>query len=251
MTETTLTLQELPSLRRKTEAVSQYLHQRLTSYLNTLKPILSPERFLGKYVAGKSDIPGADKLMAQIAHDYDSISAKALELPRGFQAETLKNCGTRLELHRHEYQHDAVSGSTTKPIRITAPVRWIVTLGTAISPYQVLEAAAGHGRVEPEPLRQFVVNALVLQAMLTRTPDLAELFADLRLTLKSEMFPKAGQLPFVTLTSLLPSFRPADDLIIAATEFSGVPAFIELIDPEGIANSWQDPFKDAVVKLME
>jgi len=38
----------------------------------------------------------------------------------------------------------------------------------------------------------------------------------------------------VTITACLSSFRPADDLILAATAFSGVPAFIELINLEDV-----------------
>lgn len=38
----------------------------------------------------------------------------------------------------------------------------------------------------------------------------------------------------LTITSTLISFRPADDLIAAATAFSGVPAFIELIDTNAV-----------------
>src|SRR6266571_5020968 len=113
MTEKSLSLQELPSLRRKTEAISQYLQQRLTSHLQTLKPLLAPERFLGKYVGGKTDIPGADKIVAQIAQDYEALSGKPFELRRAFEPDRLAACGSKIELHRHEYVHQAASGGTT------------------------------------------------------------------------------------------------------------------------------------------
>ncbi len=250
MTESSFTLQELPSLRRKTEAVSRYLEQRLQSYFHALKPVLAPERILGKYGSGRSDIPGADKIVAQIAQDYEALRGKPLELPRGFDPERLKNCGPKLELHSHEYMHQAAGPDGAKPIRITAPLRWIVTYGSPITPFQILENSAGHAKADQDVVRQYVINALVMQAMLTRTPELVELFADLRIILKSEVLPEAGQLPFVTLTSQLPSFRPADDLILAATEFSGVPCFIELIDPQALTQSWHDPFKETVAKLL-
>jgi hypothetical protein len=53
----------------------------------------------------------------------------------------------------------------------------------------------------------------------------------------------------VTIASCLPTFRPADDLIIAATEFSGVSAFIELIDAEA-CRGIQDPLKKQVEALL-
>jgi hypothetical protein len=49
--------------------------------------------------------------------------------------------------------------------------------------------------------------------------------------------------------SCLPSFRPADDLILTAIRFSGVPAFIELIDVEAL-NTLQDPLKLSLEKIL-
>ena len=94
------------------------------------------------------------------------------------------------------------------------------------------------------------VNSLVMQVVLARTPGLVELFKDLRFDLRTEYFPDMGKLPFLVVTSLLPSFRPADDLILAATEFSGVSAFIELIDPEAVL-TLQDPLRNAIDALLK
>ena len=62
--------------------------------------------------------------------------------------------------------------------------------------------------------------------------------------------PDTRQLPLVTIASCLPSFRPADDLILAATAFSGIPAFIELIDVDA-AHSLGDPFKARVEEMLK
>jgi hypothetical protein len=40
----------------------------------------------------------------------------------------------------------------------------------------------------------------------------------------------------------LPSFRPADDLLLTAVRLSGVPAFIELIDTDALS-SVEDPLR--------
>jgi hypothetical protein len=55
-------------------------------------------------------------------------------------------------------------------------------------------------------------------------------------------------LNIVTITSCLSSFRPADDLIQAATAFSGVPAFIELIDLQQIETP-RDSLKEQLEAL--
>jgi hypothetical protein len=57
------------------------------------------------------------------------------------------------------------------------------------------------------------------------------------------------KLPLVTITSCLPSFRPADDLILAATAFSGVPAFIELVDVDAV-KSPKDTLKEKIEELL-
>jgi hypothetical protein len=89
-----------------------------------------------------------------------------------------------------------------------------------------------------------------LQLALNRNPGLVQLFHDLRYEVKTESSPDLKGLPVVTITSTLNSFRPADDLIVAATAFSGVPAFIELLDTEAIRQA-VDPLQaklDALLK---
>ena len=57
-------------------------------------------------------------------------------------------------------------------------------------------------------------------------------------------------LPVVTITSCLTSFRPADDLIQAATAFSGVPAFIELLDLDAVQTP-KDFLKERLEELLK
>lgn len=117
---------------------------------------------------------------------------------------------------------------------MSSPVRWIINFRTNYTASQVKNVLAGRETARPEHLRQFVVNSLVLQLVLARNPGLVQLFADLRYELKSETANELRGLPLVTITSMLTSFRPADDLILAAVAFSGVPAFIELINVDAL-----------------
>jgi hypothetical protein len=48
----------------------------------------------------------------------------------------------------------------------------------------------------------------------------------------------------------VPSYRPTDDLLIAATRFSGVPAFIELIDLDAVT-TLPDPIRITLTKLTQ
>jgi hypothetical protein len=226
-----LSLQELPELRRKTESVSRFLREQMAAHLETLRPLFSPERILGKYAGGKTDAPGTERTFAELQQSYKAFTRKPYDLPETLDPNWLTLVGSALELHPWEYLHLAKD----KPITMTSPVRWVLNYRANYSLAQVKTVLGGKEAVRPEYLRQFVVNALVLQLVLNRNPGLTHLFQDLRYELKVETTPELKSLPMVTITSCLTSFRPADDLILAATAFSGVPAFIELLDTDALA----------------
>lgn len=241
-----LSLQELPELRRKTEAVSRFLKQQIAGHLETLRPLVAPDRIFGKYAGGKSDVPGADRALAELQQNYKPFTRKPYDLPETFETSWLTLVGNALDLHPWEYVH-TVQG---KAITMTSPLRWVVNYRTNYTLAQVKDALAGRETVRPEYLRLFVVNALVLQLMLKHNPGLTQLFADLRYELKTETPAELRGLPVVTITSSLPSFRPTDDLIAAATAFSGVPAFIELIALDA-ARAPKDALKERLEELLK
>lgn len=240
-----LTLQELPELRRKTEAVSRFLKQQITGHLETLRPVLAPDRIFGKFAGGKTEVQGADRALGELQQTYKAFTRRPYDLPETLDVNWLSLVGNGLELHVWEYAYP-VQGKT---ITMTAPLRWGVNYRTNYSLTQVKNVLEGKESVRQDYLRQFVVNTLVLQLVLNRNPGLTQLFQDLRYDLKIETDPALKGLPFVTITSCLKSFRPADDLIQAATAFSGVPAFIELIE----LNSVQAPvdrLRDSLAELL-
>lgn len=228
-----LSLHELPELRRKTEAVSGFLKEQIAGYLETLRPLFAPERLLGKYAGSKTDVTGAERALAELRQSYAPFATKPYDLPETLDLNWLTLVGNTLELHPWEYVHPMPG----KEIRMTSPVRWVLNYKTNYTLAQVKNVLTGKEVARPEYLRQFVVNALVLQTALNRQPGLAQLFRDLRFELKLETPPEFKKLPLLTITSTLTSFRPADDLIAAATAFSGVPAFIELINVGSIATT--------------
>lgn len=241
-----LTLQELPDLRRKTEAISQLLRQQIVGHFETLRPLLAPERIFGKAAGGKTDVPGADLALEELQKKYRQFTHKPYDLPADFNANWLTLVGNALELHAWEYVHP-IQG---KNITMSSPVRWVVNYRSNLDLPGVKTMLTGKESPRLDYLRQFVVNALVLQTLLARTPGLAPLFADLRYELKTETPNDLGGLPVVTINSILTSFRPADDLILPATAFSGVPAFIELVDRESL-KSPKDNLKDKIEGVLQ
>ncbi len=241
-----LTFQELPDLRRKTEAISQLLKKQIAGHFETLRPLLAPERIFGKLAGGKVEVPGAEEALEELQQKYRAFTRKPYDLPDDFSASWLTLVGNALELHPTEYPLQ-IQG---KDITMSSPVRWVVNYRSNLELAHVKNVLAGKENLRLDFLRQFVVNALVLQFILARTPGLAPLFTDLRYELKTETPADLGGLPIVTITSILDSFRPADDLIMAATAFSGVPEFIELVNLETL-RSPKDVLKDRIDELLK
>ena len=241
-----LTLQELPELRRKTEAISLLLKRQIVGHFETLRPLLAPERIFGKIAGGKIEVPGADLALEELQQAYRNFTQKPYDLPADFNDNWLTLVGNALELHAWEYTHP-IQG---KSITMSSPIRWIVNYRSNLDLAQVKDVLTGKEAPRLDFLRQFVVNALVLQLLLARTPGLAPLFADLRYELKTESPADLGGLPVVTITSILSSFRPSDDLILPATAFSGVPAFIELVDLESL-KAPKDLLKEKIDEVLQ
>jgi hypothetical protein len=244
-----LTFQELPELRRKTEAISKFLQDQLSAHLETLRPILSPERVFGKYAGAKTDVPQADRALAQLQHGYRPFSAPPFNLPSDFDQYWLTLVGNRVALYPWEYSHEARTERESRSVTMSSPVRWVVSFTSTYTLSHVRQAVVGKGERRAEHIRQFVVNALVTQLMMAHIPGLAALFGDLRYQLSTDSIADLPKLPLTTITSGLPSFRPSDDLILAATNFSGVPAFIELIEIDKLP-TLQDPLRARIEDLV-
>ena len=243
--DTAVTLHELPDLRRKTERISEALRVQLLAHLETLRPISAPERILGKLAGGKSDVTGAERVLADIQEKYAPFTRKPYDLSSSFDTSWLSLVGSALELHQWEYTHE-IQG---KKVTISSPLRWVINYKSSYNLSKMRSCLNGGEPGRPELLRQFVVNALVLQSLLKLTPGLGQLFADLRYELRVETPTELKGLPVVTITSCLDSFRPADELISAAVAFSGVPAFIELVDLDNAKNP-RDLLRERVETLV-
>lgn len=224
------------------------LHEQLKQHSDTIRPLLAPERVFGKYAGGKSDVPGAERALAELQQAYRDFSTKPFDLPAEFDPHWLTLVGNRLDLHPWDYSHEAKTGTETKTITMTSPLRWVLSYSSNYSVSQAKQVLAGKEPRRPEYLRQFVVSALVLPLVVSRFPGLTQLFVDLRYDLKVAVSSELPKLPLSIVSSCLSSFRPADDLILAATAFSGVPAFIELVDLNEIKNP-KDTLKERLEEI--
>jgi hypothetical protein len=241
-----ITFQDLPELRRKTDVVSKFLHQQLSQHLETLRPLLAADRVFGKHAGGKAEVTGAERSLIELQQHYRQFTNKPYDLPRDFETQWLTLVGTALELYPWDHEH-VIQDRT---IMVASPVQWVVNFQNNYTLAQVRKVLVGKEAVRLEYLRQFVVNALVLQLLLARSPRLVTLLADLGYEVKTQTPAEFKGLPVVTLSSCLKSFRPADDLILAATAFSGLPGFVELINLDSIQTP-KDALKEKLAELMK
>jgi hypothetical protein len=239
-----LKLEELADLREKTELVSQFLQAQLKGYLDTLRPLLAPRRILGNYVRSsvKEDIPDTDVALKRLREKYKEVCGKPFGLNTELDESAVAEIDSRVELSPWEYSHEARNQRETRTITIASPVKWSISYTSGYTVGQLREALAGKRERRQEEVRQFVTSAIVVQLVLAKFSGITQLLKDLRYEVDSEKCQGLGDLPLVTIRSSLPSFRPSDDLILAATRLSGVPAFVELIDFGALANL-QDPLK--------
>ena len=246
----TLTFPELAEARRATETISKFLQTQLVTYLETLRPLFEPERLLGKHAGGRTVAAHGDKALAQIQQSYQALAGKPFDLPREFDAGWVAKIDSTLELYRWEYVHEASAGAAPpKSIAMTHPARWVLGYKSGATLAQIARGLVSRNERQPELMKQFVVNALVLNGLIARNAGLTTLLTALRFDVRVEELPGFGKLPLVTITAQLPTFRPADDLILTAVSFSGVPAFIELIDLETV-RSLEDPLKVRIEELL-
>ena len=245
-----VSLEELPELRRKTEAVSNFLHGQLAQHLETLRPLVAPGRVLGKHAGASSEAVWGDRAraVAEVEKKYRQHE-KLFRLIEEYDAAWLTAIGDGIELHPWAYTHEIASSQGAKKVTMTSPVRWIAAYASDTPVAELKRMLAGKEQDRPKAIRQFIVSNIVLQMVMEKSPGLQRLLSDLRFRWQLEPVPELHNLPMHTLSFSLPSYRPSDDLILAATEFSGIPAFIELIDIAA-ARDIADPLKAKIDELV-
>ena len=241
-----ITFDQLVELREKTEAVSGFLSKRLRQHLNTLYPILAPRRVFGKYVGSKEPAPRADEAYAQLLERYKEACGAPFSLRFDLDEAALSELENGIEIYPWEYTYETGG----KSIVITNPFRWAVVYKSAYTLAQLRAVyLQGQGDKRPNDVRHFLVNAMAFPVAVARTPGAAQLVEDLRYQIQFEAPQGLGKLSMMTVSPGIATFRPPDDLMLMATRFSGIAAFIELIDKDAVAEL-PDPFRAQVESLL-
>ena len=245
-TKKSLSLDELLDLRPKTDAVADYLHSRLAQHLATIAPLLDPSRVLGKSM-GAGRIVWMDKTLQEFKALHEE-HGRPFRMSANFDPESLTDVG-RVELHPREYLHEVKAGGEAKVMRMTSPTEWVLVYPSDYSPERMKGAVSGREPGQPASIHQYVLHALLLDLVLKKSPQVVELLRALRFAVEVVPSGELHGLPVVTVRFELPSFRPDDGLILRASKLSGIPAFIELVDVDGV-RGLVDPMKVELEKIV-
>lgn len=252
-TSETLSLSEFGERRQRTDAVSKWVRARLEQHLEVLRQPFDPRRLYGRGASastgGRVDVGLADAAFAQLRTRFKEVCGAPFSLRAELGEDALANFDNQLVVEPWVYPYTLRDGGESKTIRITSPLRFVITFASPYSLAQVDRVLAKQEERREADLRQWVVNALVIAAVLERGPVLGQTLRDLRFEVGSEIRDGLGKLPLVTLTSHVPTIRPSDDVIAAATGISGVNAFIELL-PRDPLGRLRDPLREELAGLL-
>ncbi len=245
-----MTLEQLQALRRSSAKISEYMLQQTETYLEALRPALSPPRLLGEHIEhpGVTNAPNADRAWAQLVTKYKEVATKPFSIPRELRPP-LRPIDVNVVLYPWEYRYRCKSPDGPRMVTVRCPAKWIVTYRSSYTLSQLREALEA-GQANKERTQEFILNALIMREMLQSTPGLNALLSALRLELGEETSPETGGLPFATLTAAISSRLPKDDIVVQATEFTGVHEFTELVDPESV-KVLTDPVRERLQELIE
>jgi hypothetical protein len=244
-----VTAEELVSLRAKTDHIAHHFQGQFQGYLETLRPLFSPRRLLGRFVGAKEDVPGSDRALTRLREEFKAVCQQPFDLLPDLDSSDLAFLDNRVELYPWEYSHTAKTETESKAVTITSPLRWVLSHGSGYTLPQVRQVLAKTHERRTETVREFVTAALVTRLIFERFPGIAALLSDLRYEARIEKCPGLGDLAMVTITSHVPSFRPPDDAVLMATRLSGVPAFIELVDVKAVP-TLEDPLRKRIEELL-
>ena len=242
-----LDIQRLLALRNLTKDVAAHFEKNLRTILEATAPLFRPRRFLGDHMEGqgKESVVGADQNLA----DLRALFGKAAGPPYGLRKELnapLQSVSTQLQVYPWEYYHEI----NDKVIQVTAPLTWVITFPSTYSLSMFRSVVTGKQDPNPDSVRAFVLNAVIMHELMRHHTTLAALLETTRFKVDVRKSPMLGELPLVTVSTPFTTMRPGDDLVALAAGLAGGSAFEEVIDLDQ-ARATRDPLRDQLASLLE
>jgi hypothetical protein len=258
VSETVFDAKQLLVLRKLTRAVVDAVRDDARDYVNTITPLLRPRVALGESadVATREPLQSADNTFRELQALYESVAAaEPFNLHKDLKPPVDLAAGS-IEASPMEYRHTARADGTVKVLRVTAPLKWVMSYAgvapgrvthVSYSPRRLREVVGG-GTRPVEDLRQFILHYAVMHLAIKRQPGLARMLSAMHWRLGSEQVEEFGPLPLPCLAFAVKTVRPPDDVLINHTEIAGTDAFEEVVDVDSIA-ALRDPVREKLLGL--
>lgn len=244
----TIKMEQMTGLRDTSRKISSVLSQELHGFVKSLSPLFAPRKVLGEFMAGanKDKVVGAEKNYSLIGEQYKAIMRDAFG-HAGKLSGSVPPINHQLVLTPWA----SIESFDDLVLMLISPTRWVLGYDANYSHQRLLQRAmVGEGAPNSEEISAYVVAQLVLAQLVDIQPGLKRLFDGLNFTLSVETLPEqAGNLPFVVLTAPCQSFRPQDELVQMAAQFSGSTSFEEMVSESSVAgmpNAFQNKLMTAL-----
>ena len=243
------TTKRLLALRKLTRAIAELVRGQLKDYLTTLTPLLRPRHVLGEYV--QRDVKQTAGSSANAAfNELQTLYAKvATARPFNLGAELtppLEVINATPEITNVEYVHTARTERDSKTITVLSPLKWVLSF-SGFAPRQLRSLLAEQTR-SANDLTAAVQHCLMLHTALARQPGIAKILEALHFSITIGPAAGLGELPIITISSIIPTSRAPDELMIESTEISGTDTFEEVVSVSDLANL-RDRFREKVLEL--
>jgi hypothetical protein len=236
-----LTTKRLVVLRKLTRAIADFVRGQLKDHLTALGPILRQRTVFGEYVRSdtKETVKGAEAAFKEMQALYAKVAtAKPFSLNE--LRSPMEVQSSALEFIPVEYVHAA------KTETVISPLKWHLCYA-GFTPKRLRDLVADRNRTMVD-VEAGVQHALMLNTVIARQAAVVKIFEALHYTITVGKAEGLGDLPIVTIASVVSTQRPADDLVIESTEMAGTDTFEEVVSLSDLANL-RDPFREKLVEL--
>jgi hypothetical protein len=241
---------KLLSLHALTKDVAQACLRHLKTQIEAMAPLFRPRRVLGDHIdsSSKEAVPTANRNLADLQELYARVAVKPFDL-RPELRSPLESISTQFQLDDWEYTHAAETDGSWHSIRVTTPLTWVISYSSSYSLTTLRSVVAGSGQRDPEAVRAFVLRACLMHELFGKIPALTTLLEGLRYRVEVRRSPQLGDLPLVTISVPLRTFRPANELVAMAAGLAGGASFAEILDVESVRNL-SDPLRDETIEIV-
>lgn len=227
-------MEQMSVLRDLSRKVATHLTEEITLYTRTLALLFAPRKVLGEFMSGsgRDKVIGAENNYSVIEQRYKTIMRDAFGLSSKLSS-VVPTVSSKVTLNNWEVIEDIGEMKVT----FMSPTEWVLGYENSVTLERLLESKDQNKALTQDEISKFVITKLVVQRLFEISPNLKRLYEGLGYQLVERKQPEfSGDLTYMVLVGPVLSFRPQEDLIKMAAQFSGSENFTELVDEEAISN---------------